>query len=228
LYFIYCYMLNDRECIICNDVEEYAYNELTLVKCKNCDVFFHKICYGISNHNASSQGIVILCDPCQYELQIKGKQLNKLSSNKDLKCLICFNTGILKRVLIPQKFDLFQTSESKFNHLQNRAIWIHIECAIYSQDYITIHNWRTMSNIEILKPLIYINNKSCCFCNGNFGILRKCRFSQCMEYFHIHCLLKSPHYKRRNIKIEKNHLFEIYCHKHFKIQSQISLEQGQK
>ncbi|KAH8582331.1 protein with two PHD Zn fingers [Cryptosporidium sp. chipmunk genotype I] len=220
-------MLDDRECIICNDVEEYAYNELTLVKCKNCDVFFHKICYGISNHSVSNQGIVILCDPCQYELQIKGKQLNKLSSSKDLKCLICFNSGILKRALIPQKFDLFQNSEFKVNH-QNRAIWIHIECAIYSQDYITIHNWRSMSNIEILKPLVYVNSESCCFCNGNFGLLRRCRFSQCMVHFHIHCLLKSSSYKHRNIKIEKNHLLEIYCLNHFKSESQISLKQGQK
>ncbi|OII73429.1 uncharacterized protein cubi_02641 [Cryptosporidium ubiquitum] len=220
-------MLDDRECIICNDVEEYAYSELTLVKCKNCDVFFHKICYGISSHNVSSQGIVILCDPCQYELQIKGKQLNQLSSSKDLKCIICFNSGILKRALVPKKFDLFQNSEFKVNS-QNRAIWIHIDCAIYSQHYISVNNWRTMSNIEILRPLVYINDKSCSICNGNMGLLKQCSFSQCLEHFHIHCLLKSPSYKHKNIKIEKNHLLDIYCINHSKNEYQISLEHGQK
>lgn len=220
-------MLDDRECIICNDVEEYAYSELTLVKCKNCDVFFHKICYGISNQNPSNQGIVILCDPCQYELQIKGKQLNKLSSSKELKCIICFNSGILKRALIPKKFDLFQTSDSKANH-QNRAIWIHIDCAIYSHDYISINNWRSMSNIEILKPLVYINDHSCFICNGNLGLLKQCSSSQCLEYFHIHCLLKSPSYKHKNIKIEKNHLLDICCFRHSKNESKICLENSQK
>ncbi|KAF7456888.1 protein with two PHD Zn fingers [Cryptosporidium felis] len=220
-------MLYDRECIICNDVEEYGYNELTLIKCKNCNVFFHKICYGVSGNHISTQGIVILCDPCQYDLQTKGKHLNKLGPGKDLKCLICFNTGILKRVLVPMKFDLFQGSNS-IQGTQSRAIWIHIECAIYSKDYISIGNWRNMSNIEVLKPLVYLNDNSCSFCLGNMGLLEKCAFPACQEFLHAHCLLKSPSFKRRNFKIEKGRFPIICCSKHLCDGSQILLDQNKE
>lgn len=216
-------MLNDIGCNICNDVEEYAYSELTLVKCKNCDAFFHKICYGIQDHNLPTQGIVILCDPCQYELQIRGKQLSCLSSTRSLKCIICFNSGILKRALIPKSFDLFQNPDPKYD-TQNRAVWIHVECAIYSQDYISVNNWRTMSNIEVLRPLIYINEHTCSICGTNLGLVRKCSFYRCLEYFHIHCLMRSSSYKNMNIMINKNHLFDIHCMKHTKSDVQISLK----
>ncbi|KAJ1606051.1 signal peptide-containing protein [Cryptosporidium canis] len=220
-------MLDDRECIICNDVEEYALNELTLVKCKNCDVFFHKICYGISNNNSPVQGIVVLCDPCQYELKMKGQQLNKLSSTRNLKCLICFNPGILKRVLIPSKFSIYQDSDSKINS-HTRAIWIHVECAVYSPDYILVNNWKTMSSIEILRPLVYRNANQCSICSSKLGLLRKCNIPQCLEYFHIHCLLRSPSYRSRNLNPGKNHILGVHCLKHIKTGSQIRLEQGKE
>lgn len=216
-------MLNETECTICNDTEEYAYSELVLVKCKNCDAYFHRMCYGIQSHNASTYGVVILCDPCNYELQTRGRQLSRLSSTKSLKCIICFNPGILKRVLIPKNFSLFANPD-KSHDTHNRAIWIHVECAIYSHRYITIGNWRSISSIEVLEPLPYKSEHPCSICKLSRGLVKKCCSPNCAEHFHIHCIMRSSSYKHKNIKVDVDHILDVYCAKHSNPDSQIPLK----
>ena len=211
-------MLQDGICNACYSWSITGESELEIIRCKNCNIYVHRICYGLVGTNEPLVEKTITCEPCQYILKTKGNELNKGRGDKSLNCIICLNTGgILKRVLKPMKFNLYQNFSSESSNTMSPALWIHINCAIYSNEYICINNWKNFSQIEILKPINYFNVETCMYCMKNIGVLYKCQYYECKSVFHLHCLENEVKFNCvLCISKSDNNIREIECNLSFK------------
>ncbi|KAK6590367.1 hypothetical protein RS030_162550 [Cryptosporidium xiaoi] len=210
-------MLDEGNCVICREIEFHKYRELKFVRCKCCEGYFHRICYGVSNIGEDDDCMVIVCDPCQFEAKLKGTySLNCKRSNDCYRCIVCFKGGVLKRVLLPMKQGIQEYREYYKNSSHN-SIWIHIDCAIYSSKYVSINNWRDLSCIEVVSTIPYKNPSPCYYCRVYVGVMHVCSHVDCNKTFHIHCLIQSKYYRRKNVRIKSDMTIEAYCHKHYNI-----------
>ncbi|KAH8741230.1 hypothetical protein FG386_000137 [Cryptosporidium ryanae] len=206
-------MLDESHCVICREIEFHQYKELSFIRCKYCEGYFHRLCYGFSN-SGDENNCVIICDPCRFELRFKGEGSVSNVKSDDYKCIVCFRGGKLKRVLLSAVKGV-QENIDYCSRTRNSSVWVHVDCAIYSPKHLQINDWRTLSCIEIVSKIPFMNPYSCCYCKNRIGLMHFCSHDSCNKIFHIHCLISDHIYNRKNVIIRKDMIVEAYCHDHY-------------
>ena len=147
---------NDTICGICFDGESTEKNPI--VFCERCNLPLHQSCYGIKNIPDGDY----FCDRCLYiERMMVGSAVRV-----DPKCMYC-----------PVKAGAMKCTE-------NRE-WIHLMCALWHSDQVTISDKASMSSIRCKETLL--NSEKCSICNQKSGLTLECSKPLCKKRFHPIC-----------------------------------------